>query len=82
MMVNPDVGNYAQTLSHRKILRKTQKKQQPAENQTYGKTEIEATLSGALFLRLACEGGIGPSVSPPVTSLVVNKRNNYSHTHT
>jgi len=25
MMVNPDVGSYAKTLNHRKIIRKTQK---------------------------------------------------------
>jgi len=31
MTVNPDVGGYTKTLYHRKILRKTQKKQ-PTEN--------------------------------------------------
>ena len=40
MMVNPDVDDYSKTLNHRNILRKTQTKQQPTENQKNTKTEI------------------------------------------
>ena len=39
-MVNPDVDDYSKTLNHRNILRKTQTKQQPTENQKNTKTEI------------------------------------------
>ena len=39
-MVNPDVDGYTKTLHIRKILRKTQRKQQPTENRKNTKTEI------------------------------------------
>jgi len=38
--MNPDVDGCAKTLNHRKLLRKTQKKQ-PNENQNQTKTEIQ-----------------------------------------
>jgi len=38
-MVDPDVDGCVETLNHRKILRKTQKKQ-PTDNQRNIKTEI------------------------------------------
>jgi len=39
-MVNPGVDGYTKTLNNWKILQKTQRKQQPIENQTNTQTEI------------------------------------------
>jgi len=38
--MNPGLDDYTKNLNHRKILGKTQKKQQPTENQNNTKTEI------------------------------------------
>ena len=54
-MLNPNVDGYATSLSHRKIIRKTQKRQ-PTEDQTNTKTEISLKVA-VRFSHLDCHGG-------------------------
>jgi len=63
-MVNPNVDMYAKSLNHRKIIRKTQKRQ-PTENQTNTKTEILLKVA-VRFSHLDCHGGHFASL-PPVS---------------
>jgi len=56
-MVNPDIDSYTKTLNHRKMLRKTQKKQQRAENQKKRKSRS----GGPVFTFSSPWGAIRPS---------------------
>jgi len=69
MIVNPDVHGYTETLNHRKILRKTQKKH-PPENQNNRPITIVISykLSGGQVLHLAREGRF-PPLPPSITPL-------------
>jgi len=59
MTVNPDVDGYTNTLYHRKILRKTQKKQ-PTENQKIVKPKYMLSLSGGPIFTLRGRMGDSP----------------------
>ena len=58
-MVNPDVDDYSKTLNHPNMLRKTQTKQQPTENQKNTKTKIQAKW-GPVFTFSLPGGGSHP----------------------
>jgi len=73
MMVNPDVDGYAKTLNHRKIIRKTRKKQQSTENQTNTKTEISLEVA-VRFSHLDFQGvHFNPSASRKLRSRGVTR---------
>ena len=54
-MVNQYVNGYTKTLHRRKMLKETQKKQQPAENQKNAETGYK--LSGATVFAFGLSGG-------------------------